>query len=112
MSTSEKSRCTYSVSDTGVSRAPRPEVHSVSARIAPAAPLNITWIGSSLERVLERHGLTDQVLVPQPVALPSGMLPVHRLEDDLIGVVAIEDERRVIAVRARGGRARQRPRAG
>jgi hypothetical protein len=51
------------------------------------------------ERVLERYRLRDVRVIPRPVALPSRVLPVHRLEDHLTLDVTVEDQRGGVAMR-------------
>ena len=107
-SISEKSRCTYSVSDTAKSAsasgygvtslglAPK-RVRQLAHRLCGAVEHHFNRILD--ERVLERNRLADEVLIAEPVGLPSGMLPVHRLEDDLVRFIPVEDERGMVAVR-------------
>src|SRR5688572_27623933 len=39
------------------------------------------------------------MLIPEPVVFPARMFPVHRFEDNLVRVVAIEDEGGVVPIR-------------
>ena len=106
-STSEKSRCGYSVSATEKRRprcaAVRPQAGRAGARISTQRPVNITWIGSSVRASSSgRCSARNARLASKNAPVPR-VLPVDPLEHDLALARPVEHHRRRRPVR-RGGR--------